>query len=86
MKKTDMAKVMVAAALAVVPMLGGCSKEHRCKCVTTNVADDGLLKYFVVEGSIGCDDIKEMSYEVHGIDVALEEEEVLEVDCRDYGE
>lgn len=65
--------------------LSSCSKEHQCKCVTTDVEDDGLLKYFVVEGSIACEDITEMAFEEHH-DGSLREVEVHKVSCRRYGD
>lgn len=83
MKKIVLTFVAALALLAV-----GCSKEHQCKCVTTDVEDDGLLKYFVVDGSISCDDITEMAFEEH-ISVeggtSLHRVEVHKVSCRDYG-
>lgn len=68
--------------------LSACGKEHQCKCVTTDVEDDGLLKYFVIDGSISCDDITEMAFEEH-VSVeggtSLHRVEVHKVSCREYG-
>lgn len=89
MKKKVLVGVM--GLLGLVGMLGlsSCSKEHQCKCVTTDVPDDGLLKYFVVEGSIACEDITEMAFEEH-VSVeggtSLDTVEVHKVSCRSYGD
>lgn len=78
-----MATVMVATV--------GCSKSHQCKCVTTDVPDDGLLKLLTVGGSTGCDDIKEWALEEYVVDSvarvrSIVRKEVHQVECRDYGE
>lgn len=84
-----MKKIMYMMAVAGVLALAGCSKEHQCKCVTTDVEDDGNLKVFVLEGSIACEDIKEMALEEH-VSVeggtTLTRVEVHKVDCRSYGD
>jgi hypothetical protein len=84
-----MKKLFYMLAVAGVMTLAGCSKEHQCKCVTTDVQDDGLLKYFVVEGSIACEDITEMAFEEH-VSVeggtSLQRVEVHKVSCRSYGD
>lgn len=89
MKKNVLVGVIGLAGLVGLMGLSSCSKEHQCKCVTTDVQDDGLLKYFVVEGSISCEDITEMSFEEH-ISVeggtSLHRVEVHKVSCRSYGD
>ncbi|MBR1766920.1 MAG: hypothetical protein IJ745_07815 [Bacteroidales bacterium] len=74
---------------AGVMLLVACGKEHQCKCVTTDVPDDGTLKVLVMDGSISCDDIKEMAFEEHvtsGGGNRLRTVDVHQVECRSYGE
>lgn len=83
--------VCTVAMMGLVGLMGlsSCSKEHQCKCVTTDVPDDGLLKYFVVEGSIACEDITEMAFEEHVSTengTSLHRVEVHKVSCRSYGD
>lgn len=85
-KRLFFAGVMCMVGLAG---LAGCSKEHQCKCETTDVEDDGTLKVFVLEGSISCEDITEMAFEKHvSIEggTTLERYEVHKVKCRSYGD
>lgn len=87
MKKT----IVRILALAAVLLAAGCSKTHQCKCATTDVPDDGVLKIMTVGPSIGCSDIRQMAFEIHVVDSgtrshALERREVHEVECRAYGE
>ncbi|MBO4586791.1 MAG: hypothetical protein J5677_03115 [Bacteroidales bacterium] len=80
--------VWVMAASMVLMMAAGCSKSHQCKCVTTDIEDDGTLKIFEVEGSISCDNITEMAFEEHVAAEGggtLQRVEVHQVKCRDYG-
>lgn len=78
--------------LAVAILLAvGCSKSHQCKCVTTDVNDDGALKLITVGGGTGCDDITEWAYEIQVVDSAarshsLARRETHTVKCREYGE
>ena len=76
-------------ALVGMMNMSACSKEHQCKCMMTDVEDDGLLRYFVVDGSIACEDITEMSFEEH-VSVeggtSLRRVEVHKVNCRSYGD
>ena len=75
--------------LVVLAGLSSCSKEHQCKCVTTDIEDDGNLKVFVLEGSVSCEDITEMAFEEH-VSVeggtSLRRVDVHKVKCRDYGD
>jgi len=73
MKKRLLVGVMGLVCLMGMAGLSSCSKEHQCKCVTTDVEDDGLLKYFVV------------AFEEHH-DGSLQEVEVHKVSCRSYGD
>ena len=87
MKKTIAGMWVLAAVLLVA----GCSKTHQCKCATTDVPDDGVLKIMTVGPSIGCGDIRQMAFEIHVVDSStrshsLERREVHEVECRNYGE
>lgn len=89
MKKKVFIGIIGLMGLAGIAGLSSCSKEHKCKCVTTDVQDDGLLKYFVVDGSISCDDITEMAFEEH-VSVeggtSLHRVDVHKVKCREYGD
>ena len=86
MKKKILPLMMVALTLA----LAGCAKDKQCKCFTTDVPDDGLLKVLVVDGSMKCDDISEMAIEEKVQDengnYTLRRTEVHKVKCRDYAE
>lgn len=89
MKKKVFIGFAALMGLVAVAGLSGCGKEHQCKCVTTDVEDDGLLKYFVVEGSIACEDITEMAFEEHVATeggTSLQRVEVHKVSCRSYGD
>lgn len=84
MKKKILPLMIVALSLV------GCAKDKQCKCVTTDVPDDGLLKVLVVDGSMNCSDIVEMAIEVKDRDengnYTLRRTEVHKVKCRDYAE
>ncbi|MBO7100928.1 MAG: hypothetical protein J6V98_02780 [Bacteroidales bacterium] len=84
MKKKILPLMIVALSLA------GCAKDKQCKCVTTDVPDDGLLKVLVVDGGMNCSDIVEMAIEVKDRDengnYTLRRTEVHKVKCRDYAE
>lgn len=84
-----MKKLFYMLAVAGVITLAGCSKEHQCKCVTTDIEDDGNLKVFVLEGSVSCEDITEMAFEEH-VSVeggtTLRTVDVHKVNCRSYGD
>ena len=76
---------------ALLFLAAGCAREHQCKCVTETPPDDGLLKIMVVEGSMNCEDIKEMSFEIHAVDStnnarSLARRDVRTVSCREYGD
>lgn len=79
---------LLLAGLCLVA--AGCGKEHRCKCTTTDIEDDGLLKIITIDGSLGCDDISEMGIEnkivsEDGVQT-LERVEMHTVSCRDYAD
>lgn len=87
MKKSKLILPMAALALLAV----GCNKEHQCKCVTTDVPDDGRLKLLTVRGDMSCADITEWAVEKHAIDSVTHEQTLIRIDsskvnCRDYGE
>ena len=73
-----MKKLFYMLAVAGVMTLAGCSKEHQCKCVTTDI-----------EGSVSCEDITEMAFEEH-VSVeggtTLRTVDVHKVNCRSYGD
>ena len=86
-----MTKKILAVALMGVFCLAGCSKQRQCKCVTTDVPDDGLLKVLVVDNQIKCEDITEMGFEKKDVDTATGQQtltryEMHTVSCRDYDE
>lgn len=86
-----MKRKVFAVGLAAMALLCACGKEHQCKCVTTDVPDDGLLKIMTVDAGLGCDDIHTMGFEVHITDSTtgahtLTRQEMHEVSCRDYAE
>lgn len=85
MKKKVFAILLAAGALC----LASCGKEHQCKCVTTDVPDDGLLKIMNIDGGLDCEDIHVMGFEVHTTDSvdgshSLARTEMHDVSCRDY--
>ncbi len=86
MKKRILPLMIVALTLA----LTGCAKEKQCKCTTTDVPDDGLLKVLVDDGGMKCSDITEMAIEEKVQDengnYTLRRTEVHKVTCRDYAE
>ncbi|MBR4772816.1 MAG: hypothetical protein IK010_00110 [Bacteroidales bacterium] len=83
-------KKKILPLMIVVLSLAGCAKDKQCKCVTTDVPDDGLLKVLVVDGGMKCSDIVEMAIEVKDRDengnYTLRRTEVHKVKCRDYAE
>ena len=81
--------VLMLAADVVLLFAAGCNKSQQCKCVTTDVEDDGTLKIFEVDGSISCEDITEMAFEEHVAAEgggSLHHVDVHQVKCRDYGD
>ena len=81
--------VMMMSAVAVLFLAAGCNKEHSCKCMTTDVEDDGTLKVFVIDGSVDCESITEMAFEEHIAAEgggSLERVDVHKVKCRSYGD
>lgn len=86
-----MKKKALYAVAALCMVLAACGKEHQCKCTTTDVPDDGLLKLMTIDGGMSCDDIHTMGYEVHVVDStdgshSLVRIEMHEVSCRDYAD
>lgn len=84
-----MTKKILAVSVLALLSLASCSKQRQCKCVTTDVADDGLLKVLVVDNGIKCEDIKEMGFEKKDVDTATGQQtltryEMHTVSCRDY--
>lgn len=83
-----MKKILPIAIFALL-VLTSCSKQRQCKCVTTDIPDDGLLKVMVVDNQIKCEDIKEMGFEIKTVNEdgqTLERTEMHTVSCRDYDE
>lgn len=83
-----MKKILPIAIVALL-VLTSCSKQRQCKCVTTDIPDDGLLKVMVVDNQIKCEDIKEMGFEIKTVNEdgqTLERTEMHTVSCRDYDE
>ena len=83
-----MKKILLPALLLCAVVFASCGKERQCKCVTTDVPDDGLLKILVVDHSMSCDDIKLMGIEKKSTTTdgtqSLVREEMHEVSCREY--
>ncbi|MBR1799650.1 MAG: hypothetical protein IJ761_07160 [Bacteroidales bacterium] len=83
MKKT----LPFAIALLLSATLFSCSKSHQCKCVTTDIPDDGLLKIMIVDKGMSCDDIRSMAMEQKYVEDSIQtliRTEVHDVSCRDY--
>lgn len=83
-----MKKILPLAILALLT-LASCGKQRQCKCVTTDVADDGLLKVLVVDNNIKCEDISVMGFEIKTTNEegqTLERTEMHTVSCREYDE
>lgn len=82
-------KKILPIAIVVLLVLTSCSKQRQCKCVTTDIPDDGLLKVMVVDNQIKCEDITEMGFEIKTVNEdgqTLERTEMHTVSCRDYDE
>ena len=85
-----MKKILFPALAVLALFAASCAKDHQCKCETTDITDDGLLKIMTVAGSLSCDAISQMGFEVKYVDTAsnvqsLRREEVHSVKCIDYG-
>ena len=83
-------KILPIAILALI-VLTSCGKQRQCKCVTTDIPDNGLLKVLVVDNQIKCEDITEMGFEQKIVDSVtgqqtLSRYEMHTVSCRDYDE
>ena len=77
--------------VAVCCLLTACSKEHQCKCVTTDVPDNGFVKLLTVGGGLDCESITEWAVEKPAVDSVtqahtLERVDVHTVSCREYGD
>ena len=84
-----MKKILFTLAATVLLTLCSCSKERQCKCVTTDVPDDGRLKILVVDRSLKCESITEMGFEVMAPGEqgqTLERVDMHTVSCRDWDE
>ena len=84
-------KIMIVAGVALMTLLAAsCNKERQCKCVTTDVPDNGLLKIMFVDNGLKCEDITEMAFEEHIVTEdghhSLTRTDVHTVSCRDYAE
>lgn len=83
-----MKRLFPIAVLALLALCS-CGKDRQCKCVTTDVEDDGILKIVVVDHQMKCDDITEMGFERKEVDQetntqTLVRYEMHTVSCRDY--
>lgn len=84
-----MIKKLLPLAAIVLLTFCSCSKERQCKCVTTDVPDDGLLKILVVDRQMKCDAISEMGFEeltVGDNGQTLHRVDMHTVSCRDWDE
>ena len=83
-----MKKTLLLALPVLVMLFAACGKERQCKCTTTDVPDDGILKLMIVDNSMSCDDIKVMGVESTTIlddgTQSLKRTEMHTVSCRDY--
>lgn len=82
--------MVVAVAVVAAVVAVGCTKEHQCKCMTTDVEDDGFVKLLTVDGSLKCESITEMAEERPAVDSVsgnhtLERVKVHTLSCREYG-
>lgn len=81
-------KLLPLIALALLTLCS-CSKERHCKCVTTDIPDDGILRVLVVDHSLKCESISEMGFEqkvVTDDGQTLQRVDMHTVSCRDYKE
>lgn len=91
MNNVVMKKILyMLAATAIVMAAAGCSKEHQCKCeiIDAEYIPDNDYRVFIVDGSISCEDITEMSFEERYAtesSISVHHVDVLKVKCRDYG-
>ena len=85
-----MKKLIYVLAVAGGMVLTGCGKEHQCRCEKTDVEsgwDENMV--FVLDGSVSCENITEMAFEVHESvegGTTLRRVEEHKVKCRDYGD
>lgn len=82
-------KLLMLFTAAVLTLCASCSKERQCKCVTTDVPDDGLLKILVIDRQMKCDNITEMGFEQKVVDdngQTLQRVDMHTVSCRDWDE
>lgn len=84
-------KIMIVAGVALMTLLAAaCNKERQCKCVTTDVPDNGLLKIMFVDNGMKCENITEMAFEEHIVTEdgqhSLTRTDIHTVSCRDYAE
>lgn len=87
-----MKKILLTAGVAALLLLASCSKERQCKCTYTEVENDNSLRFMYVDYGMKCENITEMSEEIHITDStttppshSLRRIEVHKVSCRDYG-
>lgn len=84
-----MTKKIIPIAILALLALTSCGKQRQCKCTTTDIPDDGLLKILVVDNQIRCEDITEMGFERKDVDSVsgqqtLSRYEMHTVSCREY--
>ncbi len=83
-----MTKRLLPLAAIVLLTLCSCAKERQCKCVTTDIPDDGILRILTVDHSLKCESISEMGFEQKDVtengEQTLRRVEMHTVSCRDY--
>ncbi len=87
-----MKKILLIASAAVMILFASCNKERQCKCTYTELNGDNSLRFMYVDHGMKCENITEMSEEVHVTDStttppshSLRRIEVHKVSCREYG-
>lgn len=87
-----MKKILLTAGAAALLLLASCNKERQCKCTYTEMDNDNSLRFMYVDYGMKCENITEMSEEIHITDStttppshSLRRIEVHKVSCRDYG-
>ncbi len=87
-----MKKILLTAGAAALLLFASCNKERQCKCTYTEMENDNSLRFMYVDYGMKCENITEMSEEIHITDStttppshSLRRIEVHKVSCRDYG-
>ena len=87
-----MKKILLTAGAVALLLFASCNKERQCKCSYNDGNDDNSLRFMYVDHGMKCENITEMSEEVHITDStttppthSLRRIEVHKVTCREYG-